>query len=176
MKKIIKKFSLATVVVIVFLFLCGQRTSAQFFTGGDVNVSALGGVNINVAPIVGYKYKNFSAGLSPIIMYTATSTVGMSGQFSYGGAIFAEYSIWKGIFGHVEFQATNSGYLHNSVGDLIKGQWIMGAPIGVGYEHKISGNLWVKTMILYDPFLDINIGANSPQKNPSIRGGLTYVL
>jgi hypothetical protein len=176
MKTIIKKLSLTSVIVIILLSLWSQPASAQFFTGGDVNISALGGVNLNVAPIVGYKYKNFSAGLSPIIMYTATSTVGMSGQFSYGGAVFAEYSIWKGIFGHAEFQATNSGYLINSVGDLIKNKWIMGAPIGVGYEHRISGNLWVKTMILYDPFLDINIGANSPQKNPSIRGGLTYVL
>lgn len=171
-----KKLFLASVIVLLFVSLCGQRTSAQFFTGGDVNISALGGININIAPIAGYKYKNFSAGVSPIIMYTATSTVGMSGQFSYGGAVFAEYAIWKGIFGHVEFQATNSGYMHNSLGELIKGQWIMGAPIGVGYEHMISKGLWIKTMILYDPFLDINIGATSPQKNPSIRGGLTYVL
>lgn len=176
MKTINTRLILASVTLSVFLFFCSPRTSAQFFTGGDINISALGGVNLNVAPIVGYKYKNFSIGLSPIVMYTATSTVGMAGQFSYGGSIFAEYSIWKGIFGHAEFQATNSGYMHNSVGDLIKGKWIMGAPIGIGYEHKISGNLWVKTMILYDPFLDIDIGANSPQKNPSIRGGLTYVL
>jgi len=176
MKMIRKKLILVSVALTVFLFCCSPRTSAQFFTGGDINISALGGVNLNVAPIVGYKYKNFSIGLSPIVMYTATSTVGMAGQFSYGGSVFAEYSIWKGIFGHVEFQATNSGYMHNSLGELIKGKWIMGAPIGVGYEHKISGNLWVKTMILYDPFLDIDIGANSPQKNPSIRGGLTYVL
>ena len=176
MKTISKRSILLSVTLSGMLFFCSHTASAQFFTGGDVNISALGGVNIDVAPIVGYKYKNFSVGLSPIILYTATSTVGMSGQFSYGGAIFAEYSIWKGIFGHAEFQATNSGYMHNSLGELIKGKWIMGAPIGIGYEHRISGNLWVKTMILYDPFLDINLSTSSPQKNPSIRGGLTYVL
>ncbi|HNX07971.1 MAG TPA: hypothetical protein PKL96_10335 [Bacteroidales bacterium] len=169
------------IIAVVAFFFCvscfSSRSQAQFFTGGDMNIGILGGLNLNIAPIAGYRYKNFSVGVSPIIQYQATSTAGMAGQFSYGGAIFAEYSIWKGIFGHAEFHVTNSGYLQNSLGDIYKkGVWVMGCPIGIGYEHKISGNLWVKTMLLYDPFLDIDIGANSPQQNPSIRGGLTYVL
>ncbi|HNW71265.1 MAG TPA: hypothetical protein PKI01_12730, partial [Bacteroidales bacterium] len=85
MKPISKRSILLSVTLSVMMFFCSQRASAQFFTGGDINISALGGVNIDVAPIVGYKYKNFSVGLSPIVLYTATSTVGMSGQFSYGG-------------------------------------------------------------------------------------------
>jgi len=162
---------------LICLSTFSHRASAQFFTGGDFNITFLNGVNIDIAPIAGYKYKNFSAGISPVILYTAASpTSGLTGQFSYGGRIFAEFAIYKGIFAHAECQATNAGYIHNNVGDLIKGKWIIGAPIGVGYEHEISGGLWIKTMILYDPFLDINIGADSPQKNPSIRGGLTYVL
>lgn len=177
MTTILKKLGLTFIIAIFCIPVFSYRSQAQFFTGGDMNIGILGGLNLNIAPIAGYRYKNFSVGVSPIIQYQATSTAGMAGQFSYGGAIFAEYSIWKGIFGHAEFHVTNSGYLQNSLGDIYKkGVWVMGCPIGIGYEHKISGNLWVKTMLLYDPFLDIDIGANSPQQNPSIRGGLTYVL
>jgi len=172
-RKIITTFIAA--LCCVTLFPC--RASAQFFTGGDLNITLLGGVSLNIAPIAGYRYKNFSIGVSPIIQYQATSTADMRGEFSYGGAVFAEYSIWKGIFGHAEFHATNSGYLQNSIGDIYKkGVWVMGAPIGIGYEYKISDHLLFKTMILYDALLDIDLGANSPQKNPSIRGGFTYIL
>lgn len=177
MKTSLRKMSIAFVIALFFISTFSYRTQAQFFTGGDMNIGFLGGLNINIAPIAGYRYHNFSVGVSPIIQYQAISPTGMAGQFSYGGAIFAEYSVWNGIFGHAEFHVTNSGFFRNSLGDIYKkGVWVMGAPIGVGYEHKISGNLWVKTMILYDPFLDIDIGANSPQQNPSIRGGLTYIL
>ncbi|HOV12297.1 MAG TPA: hypothetical protein PLL90_11110, partial [Bacteroidales bacterium] len=154
MKTLLKKISRVLVIVIICMPVLSSK--AQFFTGGDMNIGILGGLNLNIAPIAGYRYKNFSVGVSPIIQYQATSTVGMSGQFSYGGSVFMEYSVWKGIFGHAEFHVTNSGYLKNSLGDIYKkGVWVMGAPIGVGYEHQLSGNLWVKTMLLYDPFLDI---------------------
>ena len=177
MKTLFKKVNLSIVITLLFISLSGHRASAQFFTGGDFNVTFIGGVNIDIAPIVGFKYKNFSAGLSPVILYTATSpTGGLSGQFSYGGRIFFEYDIWKGVFAHAEFQMTNAGYIHNSLGELIKGKWLMGAPIGVGYEHEISKNLWLKAMVLYDAMLDINIDQNSPQANPSVRGGITYVF
>jgi len=177
MKTLIKKCSLPFVIIFIFIISFSQKASAQFFAGGDFNVTFLNGVNIDVAPIGGYKYKNFSAGISPVIQYTATSPLALGGQFSYGGRIFAEYSIWKGIFAHAEFQALNSGYLENSIGDIYKkGVWVMGAPIGVGYERELTGGLWLKVMVLYDALLDINIQPNSPQQNPSIRGGLTYVF
>ncbi len=157
-------------MVIVFSMQT-QKASAQVFTGGEFNLQFVGGIAVDIAPIVGYRVQNFSIGLSPVIMYTATGNT--SGDVSYGGRLFAEYSFYKGIFGHAEFQAMNTGYINWTTG-LKQRNWVMGAPIGIGYEKEIANGVWFKTMVLYDVLLDVDLNQSSAFANPSVRGGITY--
>ncbi|MEI6122556.1 MAG: hypothetical protein WCQ95_02905 [Bacteroidota bacterium] len=153
------------------------RASAQFILGGETSATFINGINIDLAPVVGYKFNKLSAGLSPVVLYTASSSAlstGIAGEFSYGGRVFVEYDIWKGILAHAEFEMLNTGYLNNS-GIKLR-NWTMGAPIGVGYEYEIAQNVWFKGMVLYDALLQINLNQSSPKANPTVRGGITYVF
>jgi hypothetical protein len=170
MKKI--KFT-AVLTLIVLSTLC-NKTSAQFFTGGDLSATFINGVNVDVAPIIGYKVKSFSVGLSPVVLYTAASTQGFGGDFSYGGRVFLEYDVWKGILVHAEFKAMNTGYVDNS--GIKQHGWVMGAPIGGGFEYEIASHTWFKALVLYDAMLHLNLNQNLPNANPTVRGGITYVF
>ena len=172
MKIVLKKIKSVLIISVILVSFMGTKASAQFFTGGDLNVTFINGVNIDIAPIFGYKYQNFSAGISPVVMYTATGD--LYGEVSYGGRVFFEYDVFKGAFIHAEFMALNTGYLNTALQRLRN--WAMGAPIGAGYQYEISKNVWFKGMVLYDALLDIDLNQSSPQANPSVRGGITYVF
>jgi hypothetical protein len=145
---------------------------AQVFIGGDFSVTFINGINVDLAPVVGYKYHGFSAGLSPFGMYSATGE--LSGEFSYGARLFAEYDVWKGLLVHLEGEVMNTGYV-NQNGIKLR-NWTYGIPLGVGYEYEISKGLWFKTMVLYDVLLDLNIDQNSPRANPMVRAGISYTF
>ncbi len=174
MKTLMSKLSLTFVMVMIISALFGHRASAQFFTGGDVNFSFLDGITIDLAPTVGYKYKNFDAGISPIVQYTAANAGDLNGDFSFGGKIYAEYDIWKGLLAHVEFKALYTGYINTS--GIKKTGWVIGSPIGLGYQRDLGNGFWIKALVLYDPFIDINLNQNSSLANPSVSGGINYVF
>jgi hypothetical protein len=171
-----KKSNLIKVLALAMIILLGaesKKASAQFFTGGDMNVTFLGGVNVDIAPIVGYKIKSLSVGVSPILMYTAAGNT--SGNYSYGGRLFLEYTIIKGLFAHVEAQALNTGYMDWTT-MKIRRNWVIGAPMGIGYETELAPHVSLKTTLLFDPLLEINLNQSSPLSNPSVRAGITYTL
>ena len=169
---LLKRFSV--VIIFIFSFICCDfEAKSQVFTGGDLSVTFTNGVNVNLAPIIGYKVKGFSAGLSPVVMYTATGST--SGDFSFGGRIFAEYDIWKGIFVQVEGEALNTGYIDNITNVKLR-NWAYAAPIGVGYEYEITKNVWFKGSVLYDVLKNLNLDQNSSTSNPIVRGGIVYTF
>jgi hypothetical protein len=154
----------------------GNQSSAQVFVGGDVNITFLGGFNADIAPIIGYKYQKFSAGLSPVLMYTVTGN--MAGDFAYGGRLFAEYTVYKGFFAHAEFGAMYANFINwdDVLGAVKERNWVLSAPVGAGYEVQVAKNVFFKTMLLYDALLDLDLNQSSPLANPSVRGGFVYVL
>jgi hypothetical protein len=171
MKSLTRTIKATLIAMTILLCLQSPKSQAQVFTGGEFNVQFIGGIIVDIAPIVGYRVQNFSAGLSPVIMYTASGNT--AGDVSYGARLFAEYSIYKGIFGHAEFQAMNTGYIDWTSG-LKQRNWVMGAPVGVGYEREITNGVWFKTMVLYDVLIPLNLSQSSAFANPSVRGGITY--
>jgi hypothetical protein len=170
MKKIIS----VIVFAIIIITFSASRSLGQLFTGGNLSATFINGVKIDLAPVVGYKIKNFSVGLSPVVQYTAASTQGFAGDFSFGASLFAEYDIYKGIFIHAEGKAMYTGYQDNF--QIKHHGWVIGAPIGVGYEYEIASHVWFKGMALYDPFVHINLNQNLPNSNPTVSGGITYVF
>ena len=159
------------ILTVTMVFTGGiKRSNAQVFTGGDFSITFVNGVNLDLAPVIGYKIMHFKVGFSPVVMFTATGTFG--GDFSYGARLFGEYDIYKGFLAHAEFEALNSGYI-STTGAKQHG-WNFGAPIGVGYEHQIYLGVYFKVLILYDVLQNINLDQSSPKANPQIRGGITY--
>ncbi len=173
MKTYLKKMKFIPVFVLL-AFGFGNHAYSQLFTGGDLSATFINGVKINLAPTIGYKILNSSSGFSPIIQYTAASPQGFAGDFSYGGRLFEEYDIWNGILFHAEFRAMNTGFV-NEHGFKQHG-WVMGVPLGVGYEYQISLNVWFKGLVLYDPLVHANFYQNTPNPNPTVSGGITYVF
>jgi hypothetical protein len=167
-----KKIKIVFLLVIGLAFLKPATVSAQFFLGGDMNVTFLHGTTIDIAPIAGYKYKRLSIGISPVLMYTAAGDV--KGGFSVGGRVFAEMLMYKGLFAHAEFEVMNTGYINSSGFKMYN--WVMGAPIGIGYEQKIAEHVLFKGMVLYDALLDIDLNQSSSKANPSVRGGIVYTF
>jgi hypothetical protein len=149
-----------------------NKASAQLFTGGDLSATFVNGVNIDLAPIIGYKFHTFSAGFSPFIKYGQGIT--HANEVSFGGRIFAEYDVFKGFIIHAEGQVLNSAYLNGNGVKLH--HWTIGIPIGAGYERELTKGVWLKTMVLWDPLQNINFSLNSPNSNPQVRGGITYVF
>lgn len=178
MRTFIKKLISTFVIAFFIISLFGQRASAQLFTGGDFNVTFINGINIDLAPIVGYKYKKLNVGIAPVVNYSAYSTIGIGGEFAYGGRIFLEYEFWKGIMVHAEFEALNAPYVITNLDgtSFKKRHWIMGIPIGIGYQREIGNGVWFNVMVLYDALLDIDTDQLSPKANPQVRGGITYVF
>jgi hypothetical protein len=174
MRTILKSIKIIAVTAVILLSLTGNRALAQLFTGGNLSATFINGVKVDLAPVIGYKIQNFSVGLSPVIQYTAASTQGFAGDFSFGASLFAEYVIYKGIFVHAEGKAMYTGYLDNF--QIKHHGWVIGAPIGAGYEYEIAKNVWFKGMALYDPFVHINLNQNLPNPNPTVSGGITYVF
>lgn len=169
LKKLLYVFSIAT----LFMLAPEKKANAQIFTGGEFSVNLLQNITVDIAPIVGYKIQNFRIGVSPVIMYTATGNT--TGDLSYGGRVFAEYEIYKGFFAHAECEAMNTGS-YDWTALKIQRNWFIGAPVGVGYEKELMKGVWLKTMVLYDPFLDLDLNQSSAKANPSIRGGIIYQL
>jgi hypothetical protein len=151
------------------LLLFCTVTSAQVFTGGTTNISYDGGsVCVDLAPEVGYKIDRFRAGISPFILYKEVADID---NVTFGARTFVQYDIMKDVFVHAECQATRvQSITYALAGDIKSSKWVISFPVGAGYRYKIADKTYAYGSILYDFFLD----ENSPQKNPLIRGGITY--
>jgi hypothetical protein len=146
-------------LLIVLLFSFSGKS--QITTGGNASVTFTNGIYADLSPIVGYKIKKFSAGFSPFFAYSQQATY--NGKYSYGARLFGQYSIFKGAFLHAEIEASN-------IPVNTTREWILGIPLGGGYEYEIAKNTKAQCSILYDVLLD----KNSPKENPEIRGGIVY--
>jgi hypothetical protein len=141
-----------------------------------------GKINIGLAPTVGHKiWKGLYAGAGLVYIYSGQRNVlfdvaGQSysvnaSQQTYGGGVFVQYNIWKGLYVRVRFDL-----LHREIDDLentsvtlnqTTGKWevkvprlkmnIPDLPVGVGYNILVKKNLFLPIKISYNilyPFLN----------------------
>ncbi len=167
------KIWVVSVWFIAMILLPGLHAEAQVFTGGGLG----GGVTENgfyadLSPVVGYKYKIMRAGVSPFLSLIERGPDDYI--LMYGGRIFIQADIYKGIFAHGEFEAINHEVTrYNSLGDAVqKRKWDLALPLGVGYSYPLGENTVAYGMILW------NVIKNDeyPQKNPIFRAGIRYSL
>jgi len=155
-----------TLIILLSFIVCLQ---AQSFSGGTFSVNYNNGLYIDIAPEVGYEIKNkFRIGASPFFLYNEKNDIE---NFSYGARSFGQYTIFEDIFVHVEIQLMKIQTIKTTLsGEQSMSKWVVSFPVGGGYRYKIAENTYAHGMVLYDFFLD----ENSPQKNPMLRGGITY--
>jgi len=152
-------------IVLSFILLGFAHGSySQLVTGGTISADYRNdGYYIELAPKIGYKYSIFESGAAPFVSYQERSN-----YLTFGLQIYTQATIFKGAFLHAEFQAANAFIVSE-----MNRQWVLGFPVGVGYQQEISNNVWLKASVLYDILYKDGF---SPQKNPIIRFGITYSL
>ncbi len=162
MENIVKK--LFQYCLLLSLLLYNQNSEAQIFTGGNIGFQVNNGNTVfDASPMIGYRMKNFEAGVSPFFTYVMPKN--SVNEYLYGGRIFSKYHAIEGLFLHAEFEGVNI-HLPN---EATKRKWTLGLPLGAGYEHRV-GKVRVHASILYDVLLDPDSG----KQNPIYRGGITY--
>lgn len=157
----------------LLITLSGHLANAQIFTGGNVSATYDNGIYIDVAPVIGYRVSELSAGISPVFSYKKPESSNQT-FYSAGARIFSQYHFIENAFLHGEFQAMN-----NSISETLPDgsrrhfrEWIFSLPVGAGYEYKLSDKARVQASVLYDLIQD----KNSPNRKPIIRGGIVYDL
>ena len=114
-------------------------------------------ISIDLAPNLMYKFnKLFAAGISG----TYRASLGIENNRSiavntstdvYGFSAIAQHMVWKGFFGHVEFQYLSSPLKDPSTGtDLSTRAWNEGALLGIGKQMTLSKALRGQIIFTYD--------------------------
>ncbi|MCG8310836.1 MAG: hypothetical protein MI975_25835, partial [Cytophagales bacterium] len=114
-------------------------------------------VSLDLAPHVMYKFsKLFAAGLSG----TYRASLGIENNRSaavttsedvYGAGAMAQHMVWKGFFGHLEFQYLSTPAKDPATGtDLPTRTWHEGLPVGIGKQVTLSKALRGQIIFTYD--------------------------
>lgn len=119
---------------------------------------------VEVSPLLGYKITPaFHVGTR--ITYIWNSFEFLPDErvnlHHYGGSLFARYIIFKGLFGHIEYEALSFDYYE------YPREWISSLFLGGGYFQDIGGRGFASFAILFN-VLD---SPYSPYTNPIIRIG-----
>ena len=119
---------------------------------------------VEISPIVGYRIlPNLHIGTR--ITYIWNSYELYSGQRinlnHYGASLFTRYVFFKGLYGHIEYEALSFDYAE------LPREWISSLFVGGGYYQNIGGRGFASFAILFNVLDNID----SPYTNPIIRIG-----
>jgi len=107
---------------------------------------------IQISPRIGYRVtEKFIAGVGMRYEYYRQNPPGTASDFSasnYGGSIFGNYAISRGIFAHGEFEMINVEYYDESF-ELTR-SWVEGLYVGGGFRQPLGGRAFVEIMALYN--------------------------
>lgn len=153
------------IIFILAFCLILLPTKAQVFTGGSMSFNYINGLYVDIAPIVGYQLDDLRTGVSPFLSYSQVKDYG--GVYTFGGRVFTQYNIAKGVFAHAEFEMANIPESDVRNAGRI---WRVALPLGLGYEHEIAKKVTAHAMVLYDVLLQ----EDDPKENPIFRAGVRY--
>lgn len=146
---------------------------SHLYFGGGFGLQFGSVTLIELSPLVGYKVTSkFSVGLSPTYKYYRykySSTQSIENNV-FGGSIFARYSIYQGLFAHVEYESLF--YNTKEPAQPTYMQQFNSFFVGGGYSQPIGQNSGMYIMLLWN----LNDTPNSPYVNPVIRVGFNVGL
>ena len=138
--------------------------SKKFYTGGGLGLQFGSYTYIELSPILGYHITpKFSAGIGATYIYLRDRANNFSTSI-YGGKVFAEYDVYRGISPHVEYELLNlevyGVFLRQRV-------YVSSLLVGGSYHQEVGTNSTIYIMLLYNLIDDIY----SPYENPILRIG-----
>jgi hypothetical protein len=135
-----------------------QSFKKRYFTGGGGSLSFGDYTFIQISPIIGYQLtNNFAVGTG--LSYIYISDPYGSGSL-LGGKVFAQVMIYKGFFGHGEYELYD---FKNNFPALLA---------GAGYRQYLGEKSALDLMLLWD----LNHNSRSFYSNPVIRSGFIFYL
>jgi hypothetical protein len=157
----------------------------KLVVGGDFRLSAGQGVNLGIAPMLGYKiFDNFYGGVriglnysSFIARFNGTLPNGTN-RFAfkstdYSGSIWMRYVFLQNFYAHLEAEFNSYKAWSDQVWDYDKNEFYnerLSAPsilVGVGMRQPINDRVSLNATILYDLLQD-------PLSYYYLRGGIDY--
>lgn len=138
----------------------------NFFTGGGIGLQFGSYTYVGLSPILGYHFTpKFSGGLGITYIYLRDKPNRFETSV-YGGKIFAEYDVYKGISPHIEYELLNLevyDYFLSRRRRINVDSFLVGA----SYQQAIGENSSVYIMLLYNVLENVY----SPYENPVMRIG-----
>lgn len=132
----------------------------KFYVGGYLGLTFGTYTNIDVSPIVGYRFlPNFSMGIGFIYNYTSQNNVGLSGNdkistSNWGGRINANYVLFNFLALGVEYQYLSvdyySGWDNASNSPIYQKEPVNILFVGGGISQKVGRNAAIYIMVYYD--------------------------
>lgn len=125
----------------------------RFFTGGGFGLSFGDFTNIQLAPVLGYQLTDwFAGGLGLTYIYVGDR---FYSENYLGKKVFIQGMVYKGFFGHVEYET------FSRLGEKGSADAILG---GAGYRQMASNKVGIDLMLL----LNLNQSANSVYVDPFV--------
>lgn len=132
-----------------------------YFGGGGGFSGGSNYLNVNVAPLAGYRLTDqFAMGVRLTYQYVKLYDVNYN---NFGGGPFAQFNFTENFFGYTEYEylTLTSPYLETPVG---YNSWF----VGIGYLERLNDHAAFSVMALYNVLY--GSGTNSPYSSPlSIR-------
>lgn len=145
----------------------------RIFVGGNLGLQFGTITNIEVSPLVGYRFNNkFSAGLGLTYIYFKQEIPGFEDFESniYGYRFFTRYNIQQQFYATAEYENLSLEFL-NSTDLSIRREWVPGAFIGGGYFQPLGRRAGLNLSVLYNVLFD---DQKSPYNSPWVfRVGIT---
>lgn len=143
----------------------------RFFTGGGLGLQFGSYTYVAVSPILGYRFTDkFSGGIGVTYIYLKDRAYDFSTSV-YGGKLFAEYDVFRGLAPHVEYELINQEVFDNKL-NTRRRIYIDSFLVGASYTQSIGDHSGLYIMLLYNLLEDVY----SPYENPVLRIGFNIGL
>ncbi len=143
----------------------------RFFTGGGLGLQFGSYTYIAVSPILGYRFTDkFSGGVGASYIYLEDRAYDFSTSV-YGGKMFAEYDVFRGIAPHVEYEWLNLEVFDTRLNSRRRIN-VDSFLVGASYTQAIGEHSGIYIMLLYNLIESVY----SPYENPVLRIGFNVGL
>jgi hypothetical protein len=127
----------------------------------------------SVSPQLGYRlFNRWETGvrLTYDLNYVFDSYYGNRSWHYFGGAIYTNFQIYKGLYFHLEDELLYKMSVYDHVIDNDNSRWFNSIFVGGGYRQYVSDRAFVYFSILYDISFDFSPNSSwiSPYSNPLV--------
>lgn len=145
--------------------LDGDKLSDRIYFGGNLGLQFGTVTNIEIAPIVGYRFTDdFSAGIGITYIYFKREFDNYEDFETniYGYRFFARHNIQEQFYAQAEYENLSLEFFNINDGSS-KREWVPGAFVGGGYFQPLGRNAGFNISALYNLLYDED---KSPYNSP----------